>query len=200
MSSTKSDREGVNASNIVLTTLNASFNAADNRYRMPNLYGKPVWFADLGGRLVQPGDYLIRTTLATDIYFIAGMQSLLPIIAVDCPRSVKITGAPVTTGGGTNGGFVGYAGLCDTEGQVLAGSTHPWPCSITFGKGTESMKSPLPSGASKQIGWQILLPPSLPITIEAGTRLVDDLGRMFVTAGAELTDLGWRIQATEVHA
>lgn len=186
-----------------IATINAAFNAADNKYRIPNLYGKPIWFADLDGRVVQPGDYLIRTTLSSDVYFIAGMQPLLPIIAIDCPRTVRIT-APNAT---ASVGAVGYSGLCDSDtsstdvlGSGGSSNASPWPCSIVFGKGTQGTKTQIPSGAPKDYGWQILLPPSVPIQINPGMRLIDDLGRKYSVGAAELSDLGWRIIATEEHA
>lgn len=181
-----------------IATIPAAFNAGDNTYRMPNLYGKPVWFADLDGRQVQPGDYLIRTDLATDVYFIAVLQPLLPIIAIDCPRTIRIT-SPIAP---SAVGAVGYSGICDATGSstdVLGTAANPWPCSIILGKGTQGTKTNLPS-SGKEAGWQILLPPSVPVRIDAGMRILDDLGRKYDVVAAELTDLGWRIMAHEDHA
>ena len=38
-----------------------------------------------------------------------------------------------------------------------------------------------------------------PLWWGAGDRLIDDLGRMFVVNGAEQSDIGWRINAIEMH-
>lgn len=182
-----------------IATIPAAFNAGDNKYAKPNEYGHPIWYADLDGRLVQPGDYLVRTDQPTDVYFVAGMQPLLPIIAIDCPRTVRVT-VPVPT---TAIGAVGYSGICDTVGEMttaLGSNAAGWPCSITLGKGTQTAATHLPTGSTKQQGWQVLLPPSVPITINAGMRLIDDLGRKYDVVAAELSDLGWRIMANEDHA
>lgn len=186
-----------------IDTIPAAFNAGDNTYAKPNQYGHPIWFADLDGTRVRPGDYLVRTDDATEVYFIAAKQSLLPIIAIDCPRTVRIT-TPVVTG---SVGAVGYSGICDSDANSsdLLGSggvanTSPWPCSIVLSKGTQATTTGLPSGAGKGLGWQVLLPPSVPLTITAGMRLIDDLGRKYDVAGAELSDLGWRLNAFEDHA
>jgi hypothetical protein len=178
-------------------TINAAFNAADNTYAKPNGYGRPIWFADLDGRVVRPGDYLINTTNAADVYFIAGMQSLLPIIAIDCPRRVRITGAPVVASAGN----VGYFGVCDGEtSDVLGTASAPWPAAINLGKGGGMVPDALPSGSRRNVGWEILLPPSVPITIHAGMHVTDDIGQRFTVDGAELTDLGWRLNCSEAHA
>lgn len=186
-----------------IDTIPAAFNAGDNTYAKPNLYGHPIWFADLDGRRVQPGDYLVRADDPTEVYFIAAKQSLLPIIAIDCPRTVRIT-TPVVA---ASVGAVGYSGICDAdeESSDVLGSgglanLSPWPCSITLGKGTQAVQTGLPSGSGKGLGWQVLLPPSAPVTITAGMRLIDDLGRNYDVAGAELSDLGWRLSAFEDHA
>jgi hypothetical protein len=48
-------------------------------------------------------------------------------------------------------------------------------------------------------GWDITIPVSVPAVINAGDTITDDLGRNYSVRGAELTDLGWRISAVEIH-
>jgi hypothetical protein len=62
----------------------------------------------------------------------------------------------------------------------------------------ENTGSDLP-GATKNVGWQILLPASIPIIINASDMLVDDLGRRYAVQGAEQTDMGWRLTTVEEH-
>jgi hypothetical protein len=45
----------------------------------------------------------------------------------------------------------------------------------------------------------IYLPPSVPVALLAGDRVIDDTGRALVIEGAELTRLGYRLQASEAH-
>lgn len=192
-----------------LATFNASFNAEDMKYGRPNKYGAPTWYGIFDGRLTQVGDYLVGPG---ETYFIAAQQLTLPILCVECNRTVRVTRpaapVPISTAGGVS--VLPYAGVCDSPGESVdvlgispannGGVFVGWPCSILFGKGRLKNTDALPSGTSEQTGWLILLPPSVPIIFQAGDRLIDDLGRMYVVNGAEQTDLGWRIAAIEVHA
>jgi hypothetical protein len=45
--------------------------------------------------------------------------------------------------------------------------------------------------------WTILLPAFAQVIVRTGDFISDDLGRNAVVAGAELTDLGWRITARQ---
>ncbi len=172
-------------------TILAAFNAGDETYLKPNLYGKPIWYADLDGRVTQPGDYLVRVSDGA-IWFIAAQQQILPIVAIDCSRSIKISrqAASTTVGAG------GYSGI--QAPTIILGSTALWPASILVG-GRPSNAIGLPADV-KEAGWRILLPPSVPVTIKAGDIITDDLARGFAIESAEQTDLGWRITANEVHA
>jgi hypothetical protein len=174
-----------------ITVINAAFNAADNNYARPNLYGKPVWFGDFDARLTQAGDYLVRQTDSTT-YFIAAQQPLLPLVCVECPRSLFVSRQPTAATQGVSG-YSGLAALDDVLGNVDT----PWPASILLG-GRREAGTGLPSGVS-EAAWSILLPPSVPITILASDILTDDLGRRFAVQAAESSDLGWRMLCTEVH-
>lgn len=180
-------------------TLYASFNAEDFGYKRPNKYGAPTWYGVLDGSLTQPGDYL---TGPERTVFIAAQQLHLPVLVVDCNRTICLIrpAAPVSVGD------VGYSGeVADTDVTVL-GQRAPdgsiakgWPASILSKGRDEPTGTGLPA-TTKNAGWQILLPPSVPITIQATDILIDDLNRRYAVRSAELTDLGWRIQAVEEHA
>jgi hypothetical protein len=73
-----------------------------------------------------------------------------------------------------------------------------WPASIRLG-GKGDKDNGLPSDV-KGAGYEILLPASVPITISESDILQDDIGRNYAIAAAELSDMGWRILATEEHA
>ncbi len=175
-----------------IATIKAAFDSTPNyKFTTPNEYGDPSWFALINDASVQTGDYLVGNG---DVKFIAGKQFLLPVIAIDCNRSVKIT-RENTVG---SVGAVGYSGNQPLqEIDVLGAGGNLWPASILFGG--KSQITGLPAGV-KNVGWRILLPPSVPITIMAGDIATDDLGRRYAIDGAELTDLGWRISAQEVHS
>jgi hypothetical protein len=174
-----------------ITTIRAAFNAADNAYLKPNLYGKPIWFGDFDGRITQPGDYLVRLTDG-NIWFIAAEQPLLPLVCVDCPRKVFISRQNDAQGEGV----AGYSGLTDLT-DVLGNVDTPWPSSILIG-GRIQASTGLPAGV-REAAWSILLPSSVPVVVKSGDIATDDLGRRFTIESAELSDLGWRMLATEVH-
>ncbi len=186
----------------LVATIKAAFNAGDSTYRAPNLPGDSIWYGDFDARTTRAGDYLVRVSDGST-WFIAGQQQLLPIICVDCNRKVKIMRG---TASAPTVGLLGYnaESPCDpTSMQTLIGTDGPpaafWPASILLGGKSQASATKLPS-ASKQAGWRILLPPSIPVTLQAGDIAVDDLGRRYLFDAAEATDLGWRINAQEVHA
>lgn len=192
-----------------VNTIKAALNAGDNNYLKPNLYGKPIWFADLDGSKVKVGDYLINAANSSQIFFVAAMQSLLPIVCIDCNRSIRLArAAPLGAIGAV--GAVAYSGMCDAPAESVdvlglnpannGGVFVGWPCSIQFGKGKLKNHDALAAGSDEQMGWQILLPASITSQIKTGDRMLDDSGRMFVVNRAEQTDLGWRLTAIEVHA
>lgn len=174
-------------------TLKAAMDSTPNyKFKKPNEYGDATWYALIDDATAQAGDYLVN---ASGTYFIAGKQFLLPVIVVECNRSLKITRQQAQTGVGA----VGYGGnVPSQEVDVLGVANAFWPASILLG-GKSQQGVDLPAGV-KNVGWRILLPPSVPITIKAGDIVTDDLGRRYAIDGAELTDLGWRINAQEVHS
>ena len=176
-----------------VATIKAAFNSGDNSYKSPNLPGDAIWYGDLDGRLTKPGDYLQRVADG-QTYYIAVQQQLLPIICVECNRSVHITRQKTQTGIGA----INYGGSIPTQDTDVLGTTSAlWPASILFG-GKVQAGMGLPAGV-RESGWRILLPPSVPVTIMAGDIVTDDLGKRYAIDGAELTDTGWRINAQEVH-
>lgn len=178
--------------NLVGTLKAAMDSTPDYKFKKPNEYGDATWYALIDDATAQAGDYLVN---ANGTYFIAGKQFLLPVIVVECNRTAKITRQQAQTGVGA----VGYGGnVPSQEVDVLGAPGAFWPASILFG-GKSQQGVGLPAGV-KNIGWRILLPPSVPITIKAGDIVTDDLGRRYAIDGAELTDLGWRINAQEVHS
>lgn len=182
----------------IITTLPASFNAEDMTYKKPRGYGKATWYCLIDGTQTEVGDYLVYEQ---NTFFIAAMQLTLPILAVQCNRQVRISRMPVENGPGD----VGYSGVVQSEEIDALGTSGPggtfisgWPASILLG-GRSDKDTTLPSGV-KSSGVVILLPASVPIEIFESDMLQDDLGRQYAVYTAELTPLGWRIQANEEHS
>lgn len=171
-------------SNGPITTLNASFNAEDMTYGRPNKYGKPTWFCLVDGSQTQVGDYLSN---ATQTFFIAAMQPILPILAVDCNRTINVLRPQQQAGFGAQ----------PYGGDTAAGETSlmtGWPASVLQGTKGEKNEVNLP-GDVRNPWWQILLPSFTGVVIETSDIVTDDLSRRYVVSSAELTDLGWRITA-----
>lgn len=174
--------------------INAAFNAGDSKYLVANLPGDPIWYADLDGRLTQPGDYLVRASDGAT-WYIAAQQQLLPIVCVECNRSVRVTRENSVGAVGA----VPYSGkLPTTETDILGAPGALWPASILQG-GRKDPSANLPAGV-KNAAWKLMLPPSVPAVLAAGDIVTDDLGRRYAIDSAELTDMGWRITANEVHS
>lgn len=177
-----------------VATTKAAFNNGDNNYRNPNLPGDSIWFADLDGRITQPGDYLVRGSDGC-LFYIADQQYLLPIIAIKCNRTVVASRQqPVASVGA-----VGYGGNLPTqEIAVLGAPGAGWPASILLMGGNQPSEG---FGAGvKEARWRVMLPFSVPVLLKSGDIITDDLGKRYVAEGLEKTDFGWRIDAHEVHS
>ncbi|MBO4120281.1 hypothetical protein J5T34_05945 [Cupriavidus gilardii] len=175
-----------------VASLNASFSAREWTYTKANLPDRPYWYCLIDGGQTAVGDYLVRDQ---NVYFVAGMQSELPILAVQCNGSVWMS-RPATD---DQVGDVGYGGSCAHTDTPIIGTPGGagWPASILFGGRTRRYE-PLPASADEH-GFRILLPASIPTVVRAADMLTDDLGRRFQVAGAERTEQLWQLDVTEVH-
>lgn len=173
----------------LLRTLTASFNALDFTYTKANLYGKALWYCLADGTQLQIGDYLVRPDGSA--LFIAAMQALLPILAVECNRTVKVFRPQQLSGVGAQG----YGGDTVASETLLA---NQFPASILVGAKSDKGPVDLP-GDVRNPSWLILLPP-LPgaVYLRNADVITDEQSRRYVISSAELTDLGWRINATQV--
>lgn len=185
------------AGNLV-ANLPASFSADDMSYQRSQRFGNAVWTCLIDGSQTHVGDYVVN---AAGSFFIAAMQPLLPILAVKCNRAVRISRMAMQN----SAGYAGYSGVVASQEVDVLGTSGPlgsfvsgWPASILIG-GKADRDTGLPSDV-KEAGYEILLPASVPITISESDILQDDLSRNYAIAAAELSDMGWRILATEEHA
>lgn len=185
--------DGLNPMGNQVGTLFAALNSGDSTYKKPNEPGDAMWYADLDGSLVKVGDYLQRVSDG-GIWFVAGLQPLLPIMLIECNRTIRVSRATQ----GTQVGAAPYGGLSKTTEQDIIGAPQQlWPASILFGGKIE--KTAITPMTSKMAGWRILLPASIPASPHAGDLITDDLGGRYLIDGAEGSDTGWRINAQELH-
>lgn len=168
-------------------TLVASFNAKDMKYGKPSAYGSPLWYCLADGRVMQVGDYLIG---APGTFFIASMQPILPIQAVECNRVVTVYRPQQQTAVGA----APYGGnTADNQTAIATG----FPASILINAKADKGVVSLP-GDARSAWWNMLLP-IIPggVTIEDADVVIDDLENRYVISAAELTDMGWRITMAE---
>jgi len=169
-----------------LQSLNASF-TTNFSYSAPNKYGQATWLGVFDGRQFVVGDFL--SNAEDGVFFVAAMQTTLPIYCVQCNRTISV----LRTSQKDAGGVIGYGGTtAENEVALMTG----WPASIL--NGTKGEKSPVNLPADAKTPWYLLLFPSYgAITLRTSDIITDDIGRRYIVSSAELTDMGWRVTAMQ---
>jgi len=164
-----------------LFSLPVSLNAEDMKYSKPRGYAKATWYALVDGTNLLPGDYFVGPM---GTFFVAALQSLLPILVVQCNRVISLFRPQIETGIGAQG----YGGnTTANETPVFQGR----PCSILQGTKGEKAEGNLP-GDTRSPWWSILMPYAGAAILQDDI-ITDDLGRRYVVSSAELSALGYRI-------
>ena len=182
----------------LIVTQKAALIAKDLSWMKVNKHGEMVWLCITDGRQTLTGDYL---SSATEKFFIASQLLNQPILCIKCNRTVRLMRMPVSA----TIGAVAYQGECAASMQDILGAAGAngafgtgWPASILLKGRAESTGSGLP-GATRNVGWEVLLPSSIGVTIQESDVLIDDLGRKYSIQAAEQSDLGWRLVTVEEH-
>jgi len=167
--------------------LYCAFNAQDERFRRVSGYGGALWWGVFDGLYTCTGDYLVGNDLSGNrlVYFVAAQQPLLPAQCVRTNAIVSILRPPAPAQGG-------YGGFVAGEAVAIIGG---WPASI-LSEGAH-VSGVLPE--TKFGNWVVLLP-CLPATAFVGDVIADDIGRSFLIASVETSDMGVRIIARQVAA
>ena len=171
-----------------ITTLPASYNAEDMKFSKPNKYGKPTWYVIVDGAQTRVFDYL-KGPQGT--FFIAAQQAILPILAVECNRTINVLRAQQESGIGAQP----YSGNTSATESILM---QQWPASVLQGTKGEKSESALP-GDVRMAWWQILLPYFAGVVLRSDDIVTDDLNRRYVLSSVELSDLGWRCTAMQAQ-
>ena len=164
--------------------MNAIFLPVGGRIRRPVPATDPLWEVAIDGAYTRPGDIIVRRSDRA-VFYIAAQQPLLPILCVSAPRRVTIKRPPSASVAGVNL----YGGTVAALDTVLAAN---WPASILAagnqGTGLASIPAELSPGM-----WQVLLPPSLYLTLRTTDLVTDDQGRTGVISTIETTEYGARL-------
>ena len=171
-----------------LFTRPVSLNAEDMSYGKPGKYGKPNWYALVDGTGTQAGDYFVGPQ---GTFFVAAFQPLLPILAVECNRIAALSRVLEPSGIGAQA----YSGMTVANQIPFATGV---PCSIL--QGTKGERNPVDLPADTRLPWWAILMPAAVGAVNDGDLIEDDLGRRYMVSSAELTDLGYRIIATQLAA
>lgn len=167
-------------------TIKASFNVSWN-YERASKYANSVWQLVADGTLLQPFDYLKS---ATQIYFVAGKQLILPMLAVSCNQSIDIK-RPV---GPSGKGYQGYSAFEDSTAETIYRD-----CPASYLQGTRGTNNPNDLPTDAKMPWFIVLLPMLGgQLIQTGDFLENSFGVRHMVSSAELTDLGWRLTVGSV--
>ena len=179
-----------------LYTIKAAFtvhSSSDFNFSKPSDFKGPLFHALLDGTQVQRGDYLSSSATVDGPFYIASMDPIVPILAVQTVRTVSVfrsAGAQKPIGLSGYGGTIASTG--DANEVALMTS---WPASVLEGaRGVGGGELPADAGAGM---WRILMPAWSGVIITPGCIITDDIGKRLIVRQAELTDLGWNIQAVQ---
>jgi hypothetical protein len=166
-------------------TLYAAFNAQDENFGRVAGYDAPVWWGVFDSLYTRPGDYLSGTdpTGRNAVFFVAAQRPLLPVQCIKTNCIVGLSRPPAPVSGG-------YGGVVAETALPVIGA---WPASLLCQTARVSGRLP----ETRYGSWSLLLP-SLPVDVLVGDVVTDDLGRNFLTASAEQSDLGWRLVVRQV--
>ncbi len=162
--------------------LSAAFGPVDGKFTRPNGYGAPLWAGIFDAAYTRPGDYLVQKD---GTWFVAAQQPLLPVLCVRADRIVSFVRPLAPSGVGVNA----YGGVALSSATPLLTR---WPASLLNASSGNRPSANLPADSSNET-WTVLLPAIDGVVLRPADLLTDDLGRTGVVAGAELTDLGWRL-------
>ncbi len=130
------------------------------------------------------GDYLIGPE---GRFFVASTEPNVPVGCIRCNRTVRV----LRPAGNSRPGLNPPGGRRDRTDVALMAD---WPASVLRGGSAQAGAVGLPADA-RMGGVVVLLPPVEGVTIRTSDRVVDDLGTAYTVGAAELTGMGWRLDA-----
>jgi len=167
--------------------LPAAFVSAKGDGGTTNAYGETLWHGIFDASYTQPGDYL---ALEKGTFFLASQAPLLPPLCVMTNRTISIARPNMQTNNATNpyGGYFSGSSVLLLDG---------WPACVLGENRSSSSGVNLPTDLAVPF-WNVYMPATHGIILSCGDLVSDDLGRIAVISGSELTNLGWRLNAKMV--
>lgn len=151
-------------------------------FNKPSDFKSPMFHAMLDGSQINIGDYL----QGAQLYFVAGLDSLQPPLAILCNGTFSLYERPETSGEGVKN----YGGDEAATNTALALN---WPCSALMGSRAVTGQT-LPGDAGFGT-FEFKLPSTFPVTILPAMIIVDGLGARYIVQVAEKTSYAWRVTA-----
>ncbi len=172
-------------------------NTAFNFLRAPK-ENEFVWFCLIDGSQVQVGDVLTDGTALT--YYIAQMESLLPIVAVQCTNVVTIE-RPLSALAPT-GGNVGYIGQVNSEisGNPIASSIPACIKANSIGNSRRG-DGKIADDAPGPIRWDVYVPPAIvPQGSVLDRDIVADGVYRYQVVAAFWSQMGYKLECIRLEA
>ncbi len=164
---------------------NSQFNACIDAQRS----NSPL-SARVGDFLIPAADPDSEIIEIADRFYVQSLQFDLPPRVVQCNSTISIIRPSQTTGAG-NVGYVGY-----TPGTSTAVVT-AMPASVLVESRGDRAETKLPTDTKQPM--RIILIPNLGnVQIRVGDIVTDEKNQNFVIFNNELTDLGWRLRASQI--
>lgn len=165
-----------------LGTLKASFTPRANQfnYDKSSDHKNALWHGLFDGSAHVVGDYMVGEST----YFIAAKQPILPMLCIECNRTLTIK-RPADR---QTVGQLPYGGNTELSEQTLLLN---WPASVLREARGEYGDVQLP-GDVKSPSYLGMMPFNT-VVIQPFDIAIDDLGRRYIISTSELTDLGWRL-------
>jgi hypothetical protein len=170
-----------------VATLPATLDARPSyKFAIPALHGDWERYALVDGAVVQPGDYLVSSS--DDIYFIAAMPALQPIICAICTETISVRRL---TAARAFGAIEDRSDAATSETELFS----DWPVSMLFSGRGRGATDDIP-GDQADPDYQIIMPavPGCDIP-RSGDVLLDHRRRRFAVGWVETSSLGWRMLA-----
>jgi hypothetical protein len=145
-----------------------------------NGYGSILWRGVFDSSYTLPGDYLVGPAVS---FFIASQWATQPILCVQTGNIVTVNRSRATVSGSYSGFVV------STAQEVVAG----WPALLIAV--AAKIQGALPE---THFGNWVAFLPTLPSPLQVADIVIDDLGRQFIVAAAQSSNLGWRLALRQV--